>query len=117
MDKGRETGKDFSAEIYFKDAFGVIVDEDEYPVETIQLKVFSKNHHDEYLRHLPLHASQREVERYEDYSIFEVQVRPAYDFCQELLSYGEEVEMLSPPYLRDYIAERIKKAAIRYHSQ
>lgn len=108
--------KDFSAKIYFEDAFGVIVDEDECPVETIRIKVFSENHRDDYIRHLPLHASQREIERHEDYSIFEVRVRPAYDFCQELLSYGEEVEVLSPQYLREYIAERIKKAKKRYGS-
>ncbi|MBQ1853986.1 MAG: WYL domain-containing protein, partial [Prevotella sp.] len=45
---------------------------------------------------------------------FELRVRPAYDFCQELLSYGEEVEVLSPQYVRDYITDRIRKSLSRY---
>lgn len=106
--------KDFFADLYFHDAFGVIVDEEECPVETIRLKAYSANHRDDYLRHLPLHSSQREVERQKDYTIFELRLRPAYDFCQELLSYGEEVEVLSPQYVRDYIAERLLQAAKRY---
>lgn len=106
--------KDFCADLYFFDAFGVIVDEDECPVETIRFKAYKANHRDEYLRHLPLHHSQREIESNSEYSIFEVCLRPAYDFCQELLSYGEEIEVLSPQYVRDYMAERIRKMAEMY---
>jgi hypothetical protein len=106
--------KDFFAEFYFRDAFGVIVDEEECSVETIRLKVYSANHRDDYLRHLPLHSSQRETEKHKDFAIFEYRLRPAYDFCQELLSYGEEVEVLSPQYLRDYIADRLHQAVNRY---
>jgi len=106
--------KDFSAEEYFKDAFGVIVDPAECPVVTIRLKVYRANHRDDYLRHLPLHPSQREVEHHDTYSIFEVRVRPAYDFCQEVLSYAEEIEVLSPQFVRDYIADRIRKCNSMY---
>jgi len=113
-DKKFRLPKDFSADIYFNDAFGVIVDPDDCKVETIRLKAYSENHRDDYLRHLPLHSSQREVERGEGYTIFELRVRPAYDFCQELLSYGEEVEVLSPQYVRNYLAERIKKSLAHY---
>ena len=113
-DKKFRLPKDFSADIYFNDACGVIVDPDECKVETIRLKAYSENHRDDYLRHLPLHSSQRELERGEGYTIFELRVRPAYDFCQELLSYGEEVEVLSPQYVRDYITDRIRKSLSRY---
>ena len=106
--------KDFFADLYFRDAFGVIVDDDECPVETIRLKAYNANHRDDYLRHLPLHPSQREVERDKDYTIFALRLRPSYDFCQELLSYGEEIEVLSPQYVRDYIAERIRKMVAIY---
>ena len=84
------------------------------PVETIRLKAYNANHRDDYLRHLPLHPSQREVERDKDYTIFALRLRPSYDFCQELLSYGEEIEVLSPQYVRDYIAERIRKMVAIY---
>ena len=88
----------FSVDSYFTDAFGIIVEPEEYDVETIRLKVYDVNHRREYLRSLPLHPSQREVEKHEDYSIFEVRVMPTYDFIQELLSMGGEVEVVSPAF-------------------
>lgn len=114
-DKKFRLPKDFYTETYFQDAFGVIVDPQECPVEIVRFKAYCENHRDDYLRHLPLHSSQREIESCEEYSIFEVRVRPSYDFCQELLSYGEEVEVISPLYVRNYLAERISKAKQRYH--
>ena len=57
-----------------------------------------------YLRTLPLHPSQEEVERAEDYSIFTYFVRPTFDFVQELLALGESAEVLSPKTLRKEIS-------------
>lgn len=46
----------------------------------------------------------RQVERHKDYSIFEVKLSPSYDFIQEILSKGEEVEILSPEWFREEVA-------------
>lgn len=66
-----------------------------------------------YLRSLPLHSSQHELERTEEYSIFSLRVRPTYDFKQKLLSLGRTVEVLQPESLRadmcDEIQEMVKK--------
>ncbi len=104
----------FSVDSYFADAFGIIVEAEEYDVETIRLKVYDVNHRREYLRSLPLHPSQREVEKHEDYSIFEVRVMPTYDFIQELLSMGGEVEVVSPAYVREEMKRRIEELSNRY---
>lgn len=104
----------FSVESYFADAFGIIVEPEEYDVETIRLKVYGINHRCEYLRSLPLHHSQREVEKHEDYSIFEVRVMPTYDFIKELLSMGGEVEVVSPAYVREEMKRRIQELSDRY---
>ena len=104
----------FSVDSYFADAFGIIVEAEEYDVETIRLKVYDVNHRREYLRSLPLHPSQREVEKHEDYSIFEVRVMPTYDFIQELLSMGGEVEVISPAYVREEMKRRIEELSNRY---
>ena len=104
----------FSVDSYFTDAFGIIVEPEEYDVETIRLKVYDVNHRREYLRSLPLHPSQREVEKHEDYSIFEVRVMPTYDFIQELLSMGGEVEVVSPAYVREEMKRRIEELSNRY---
>ena len=104
----------FSAEEYFANAFGIIMEPEEYDVECIRLRVTDINHRRQYLRSLPLHDSQREVERHSDYSIFEVRVAPTYDFIQQILSMGNEVEVLSPDYVRAEMAKRVKEMVAVY---
>ena len=106
--------QDFSVDDYFADAFGIIVEPEEYDVERIRLKVSDVNHRRQYLRSLPLHHSQRELERHSDYSVFEVRVAPTYDFVQQILAMGGEVEVLSPDYVREEIKRRIKEMAALY---
>lgn len=106
--------RQFSVESYFADAFGIIVEPEEYQVERIRLKVSDVNHRRQYVRSLPLHHSQREVERHSDYSVFEVRVAPTYDFVQQILAMGCEAEVLSPDYVRAEIKRRIKEMAALY---
>ena len=106
--------RQFSVESYFADAFGIIVEPEEYQVERIRLKVSDVNHRRQYLRSLPLHHSQREVERHSDYSVFEIRVAPTYDFIQQILAMGSEAEVLSPDYVRAEIKRRIKEMAALY---
>ena len=94
--------KDFDAKAYFADAFGIIVDEENFNVELVEVKVFGNQR--EYLRTLPLHPSQQEVETAEDYSVFSFRLRPTFDFQQELRRYGSAIEVLSPQWLRNDMA-------------
>ena len=99
---------DFDPQAYFDASFGIIVDE-ECEIEAIQIKVY--NNQSQYLRALPLHHTQKEIAKTDDYSIFEYILRPTYDFKQELLSHGDDIEVLSPAWLR----EEIKKIAGRMY--
>lgn len=92
--------KDFDSEEYFYNCFGIILD-DNYPSEIVDLKVFGMQR--EYFRTLPLHHSQKEVETENEYSVFRYYLSPTYDFVQEILSHGCEVEVLSPEHLRNEI--------------
>lgn len=65
----------------------------------LKVKFFQAN----YMRDLPLHESQQEIERNEEYSIFELFIRPTYDLYQEVLRMGTEVEVLAPLYMREEI--------------
>ncbi|MDR3252014.1 MAG: WYL domain-containing protein [Tannerella sp.] len=56
-----------------------------------------------YLQTLPLHHSQQEIETTKDYSVFQYYIAPTTDFRQELLSHGEEIEVLSPESFREEI--------------
>jgi predicted DNA-binding transcriptional regulator YafY len=58
---------------------------------------------------LPLHISQEEIETHRDHSIFAYDLAPDYDFKQDILSYGDTVEVLEPAQLRESISTTINK--------
>ena len=67
-----------------------------------------------YLRTLSLHASQKELASTEEYADFEYYLRPTFDFKQELLAQGDEVEVLEPAELRQEMENTIKRMLKRY---
>lgn len=75
--------------------------------ELVRLKVMASQV--KYFRTLPLHASQREVETTDEYSVFTFYIVPTYELRQEILSYGSQVEVLVPATLRKQIAEEARK--------
>ena len=96
--------KKFDAAKFFEDYYGIIIGDEEFEVEPVALKVDSWQ--SKYLRTLPLHHSQVEVERNEEYSIFEYSLCPSFDFQQKLLSMGDSVGVLSPMLLKEKIREK-----------
>ena len=86
--------KDFDAEKFFTDYYGIIISDNEFDVCPVALKVDAWQSN--YLRTLPLHHSQTEVERNDEYSIFEYHLCPTFDFRQKLLSIGGSVGVLAP---------------------
>ena len=89
--------KKFDAEKFFEDYYGIIIGDEDFDVEPVALKVDSWQ--SKYLRTLPLHHSQVEVERNEEYSIFEYRLCPSFDFRQKVLSMGATTEVLAPAKL------------------
>lgn len=102
--------KGFDAENVFEPYCGVSLDDKK--TERIRIKVF--NNQAKYFRSLPIHKSQVEVETKDDYSIFEYRLKPTYEFEQEILSHGGDVEVLEPSSLREKIISRIKEMLWRY---
>ena len=102
----------FAATDCFTHAYGIII-EDGTPLETVVLKV--SEGHAPYLRSLPLHHSQVEKDLAEGYSIFEYSLCPTFDFQQTLLSFGAEVEVLSPQWLREQISAKVKSMYEKYN--
>jgi len=102
-DKSYKIPKDFDAEKYFASTYGV--SGVEVPPEHIEIKVRAMQAN--YLRSLPLHSSQKEIEKNEDYSIFRYFVVPSYEFKQELRSHGADLEVLSPQWFRDEMSDEI----------
>ena len=94
---------DFDGETYFKDTYGV--NGMEYQPQPIEIKVVAIEAN--YFRTLPLHHSQEEIERNEDFSIFRYNIIPSFEFTQELLKQGANLEVLSPQWYRDEFAGKI----------
>ena len=110
-DKSFKYPKDFNAEDFFEDCFGIIADHN-VSIETVKIKVSAGQAN--YLRSLTLHQTQREIERTDEYSIFTVRLRPTFDFRQEILSQGSDIEVLEPKWFRDEVAEISKHMWNKY---
>ena len=104
--------KKFNAEEFFKDYYGIIISDEDFDVEPVALKVDAWQSN--YLRTLPLHHTQIEVERNEEYSIFEYRLCPSFDFRQKLLSMGGSVSVLAPTDLTIMMRDEIKATIDNY---
>lgn len=103
----------FDLEKLFSGSYGIIVED--IPVESIWLKV--EAHQANYLRSLPLHRSQMELNsKSEDYAIFALRVRPTFDLRQKILSLGSAVEVLKPESLREEMREEVRRMSKMYQA-
>ncbi len=109
-----EMPENADAKQYFKGCFGIIAG-DGTKIMNIKLKVTASQSN--YLRDLPLHQSQNEVERTDEYSIFTLRLRPTYDFVQELFHNIDNVEVLEPESLRNDVAAMISRMHETYNEQ
>lgn len=104
-----EIPKGFDAEEYFGNYFGVIIGEEP---EDVKIRVVPDQV--KYFRTLPLHGSQRETTQEDGSSVFSYHIAPTFDFVQEILSHGTDVEVLEPAELRESVADIIAGMASRY---
>ncbi len=89
--------KDFNAEEFFATYYGVVIG---YGTKPERIVIRANEDHKHYLRSLPLHLSQREIEDCGEYADFELYLAPTYDFVMKLLQMGAMVEVISPTSLR-----------------
>lgn len=94
--------KDFNPEEFFHNCYGIINDEN---IEPCTVKIKTNSYQAKYLRGLPLHHSQKEIELNDDTTIFEYYIKPTFDLKKELLSMGAEIEVLEPEWFRVEIKE------------
>jgi hypothetical protein len=106
-DEKFEYDKDFDPAGWFRDCYGIVRDP-EVPVEKILVRAFGREAN--YLRDLPLHHSQKEVFTGEEYSDFELTLRPTADFFSPLLARGAAIRILAPQWLADEIRQQHQAA-------
>lgn len=108
-DERFERPADFSAEAYFAEYFGVMVDGT--PMEHVVVRAYGKMA--SLLRTLPLHASQREMESADGYTDFAMDIRPSIDFISELLSKTDGLDVLEPASLKERMHGILEEALRR----
>ena len=106
-----EVDGDFDAATWFKDCYGIVKDEDLH-VYTVRIRAIGDEAY--YLRDLPLHPSQKEVEAGDGWTDFTLNIRPAPDFYTPLLSRGPNIKVIEPEWLAEEIKEQHAKAAALY---
>lgn len=101
---------------YFDDVIGVTVMQDEkaHPVETIKLMVDRKRYN--YIETKPLHGSQKHVKTEDtpDRVCITIEVQPNPEFYSEMLSFGPDVEIVSPLSVRAELQRRVADMVARY---
>ena len=105
---------DFDAAAWFKECYGIVRD-DEEELQTIRIRAFGQEVF--YMRDLPLHFTQKEVETTEDWSDFEITIRPTADFFSPLLSRGPLIQVMEPQWLADEIKRQHEEAAQLYEEK
>ena len=103
--------KSFDAEAYFNDCFGIMVD-GSLKAERIVLRAYGLEPF--YLRDLPIHHTQKEIKKTEEYTDYELKLRPAEDFIEHLLSLSTRVRVMEPVWLVKEMQQRLKDALSRY---
>jgi len=102
-------------EHYFDDSFGAWVDNERTQAEEVVLAfrklptdtVFIPNPA-KYLEAMPLHSSQQILKEEEEAIVLRLRIKITPDFIKELLSYGKQVEILTPAHLQEELTAKQK---------
>mgnify|MGYP002620682511 CR=1 FL=1 len=105
---------EFDPAVFFNECFGIVVGDGTKP-ERIILRAYGLEPH--YLRDLPIHHSQREIRSTDDYTDFELYMRPTSDFKANLMSRGEWLQVISPEWLAEDIQNWLQAAINRYKNR
>lgn len=105
-DKTFHYPQDFVPADYFYDVFGIVAGV-ERKVENIVIRTYAEL--PGYLRSLPIHHSQKELETKDGHTDFSLRLVPTFDFIQELLLHRDQLEVISPQSLREEVAEIVSR--------
>ena len=101
----------FDTESFFRDCYGVLSGTDDR-AQRIVIRAYAP--YMNYVRTLPLHHSQKETKTTAQYADFEYYLKPTFDFRQELLAQGNDVEVLLPAQFREEMKMMLEKMLGRY---
>ncbi|MDF1694752.1 MAG: WYL domain-containing protein [Saprospiraceae bacterium] len=101
----------FKPDIYFKDVIGVTIN-DSMSLEDIVFKIDKKNA--QYIITKPIHHSQNQIGEDNNMIIFQLKMKINIELERLFLSFGQEIEVLSPHHLRNRLAKNLEVASKNY---
>ena len=104
--------KDFSAKDYFMNSVGIWVNEEDKPQKVV---IRSSPVMADYLRSLPLHWSQKEIETTDKYVDFEYHVCINHELVLSMLRMGKSVVIKEPTILKKIILSETKSIINNYN--
>ncbi|PTX61111.1 putative DNA-binding transcriptional regulator YafY [Kordia periserrulae] len=99
-------------EEYFEDIIGVTMPKDQ-PLEKVVLKVSSQL--TPYIKTKPLHGSQKRIAETDESFTFSIEVIPNYELKKKILSFGKDIVVVEPFFLREEIKEILNKCIENYN--
>ena len=114
IEESFQLDKDFDAEAFFYDYYGVYRDEKTPPQQVV---IRATDEERPYLRDLPLHHSQKEICTTADYSDFAYFLSPSDDFIAEILRKRDRLYVIAPAELRQKVARYVKEMGKNYEEQ
>ena len=102
----------FDPKQLFRNCFGIMLPDEKDEVEQVILSFDTQQ--GKYVKDYPLHESQKEIiDNDEEYRIA-LNVYIKFDFIMEILSYGEDVEVIAPESLKTEVHKRYSNAKQLY---
>jgi predicted DNA-binding transcriptional regulator YafY len=111
LEKRFKLNENFSRKDYFKYSFGITVING-YKPEQIVLKFNIKQ--GLYIKAQPIHSTQKIVRETKNEIQIAITVIPSYELTSQILSYGNDVELLKPKYLRNAIKSLLEDSIKNY---
>ncbi|HQW96148.1 MAG: WYL domain-containing protein [Saprospiraceae bacterium] len=102
---------DFSMEERYRNAFGIITEDG---VEAEDIVLSFKKKYGTMAKTLPFHPSQEILIDTKDELRIKIHIVPAFDFINEILSWGDDVKVLQSKSLIKQVKNRLKKALKQY---
>lgn len=103
--------ENFSPKKFFDSYYGISTDG--YGEECrVVLKAYKEL--PKYFKSQPIHHTQDILKETPEYTIFEYQMIPTFDFVQEIFLHAEQLEVLEPTYLRQLVKEKSDRLASLY---
>jgi hypothetical protein len=106
--------KNYNPNDEFRYSFGIIANHDKEPEEVV---LSFTPYHGKYIKSFPLHTTQQIIADNEKELQIKLNIHITEDFIMEILSFGNDIKVLSPDNLKDNIYDTLNESIKKYKCQ